>query len=388
MKRNVLLIATLLATVFGSVAQETMYLIKGDQVIAKYPISEVDYAAFELPAGVKDLTGGDNELKQITYLGASAVYFGTEADCGQFQIQFTSKDITDENPPISFLYLQFSTPKVTDPANIKIAEGLYTLGNGNEPASFKFYAGERQVVGIGDEQVGGSLTLDRATNTDLDIKLVSDGQFSIKYDGERNYSVAGLLKLENGNVLDFNYSGPLVVINQSSEQPPADEVPIPESKLTADCTFTPLAPECYGTVWKSFFNDAPQFDYIYILLYDDANYTNCLQLGMVVDRDKYPGVILPKGKYPMISRTDGSLSTVSLATYPAFSVGAEDMAPVDYGCWITQDYSEKSPLVGGEIEVLEDATSLNSVKLRITLKDNAPTPHTVTCTFEGKLDSL
>lgn len=385
MNKRHLLISLLATAAIGCGAQETMYLIKGNQVVAKYDVDQVDYAAFKLPEGVTDLPGSGNaELMKKSYLSASAVYFGSEEDCGHFQIQFSSKEIYDEQPPLSFLYLQFSTPKVTDLANIRIAEGSYTLGDPQNPAPFIFYAGERSVSG-GQEQVGGTLIIDRPTNDGMDVTLVNDGQFTVKLKGNGIYDVYGMLKLENGSVLDFNYTGPLVVENQSGEQLPPDEVPLPESKLTADRVFTPLNSECYGRVDKGFFADAPQYDYFYILMYEDANYANLLQLGMVVDREKYPDVLLPAGKYPMINRYDNSLQQHALATYPAFSILPEGMPQIEYGCWLTEEYIDMSPLVDGEIEVLEDTDSLQNVKLKITLKDNAETPHTVTATFVGRL---
>lgn len=388
MKQKLLLIAAMAAVAFGCAAQETMYLIKGDQVIAKYGIDEVDYAAFALPAGVTDLPGsGGGELMTMNYLSASAVYFGSEDDCGNFQIQFSSKEIFDEQPPLSFLYLQFSTPKITDLADIRIAEGIYTLGNAEKAAPFTFYAGVRSVA-EGQEQAGGSLVIERPTNEAMDVTLITDGQFTVKLKGNGIYDVYGMLKLESGSVLDFKYTGPLVVINQSNEQLPPDDVPLPESKLSADRVFYPLNSECYGRVDKNFFVDSPQFDYFYILLYEDANYANCLQLGLVVDREKYPDMLLPAGKYPVVSRYDNSLQQHALATYPAFAIQPEGMTQIEYGCWLTEGYIDMTPFVGGEIEVLENTDSLQNVKLKITLKDNAETPHTLTASFVGRLFPL
>ncbi|MDE6527826.1 MAG: hypothetical protein K2L78_02110, partial [Muribaculaceae bacterium] len=75
-------------------------------------------------------------------------------------------------------------------------------------------------------------------------------------------------------------------------------------------------------------------------------------------------------------------------TYPSFSMLPEGMPQLEYGCLLTDEYIDMSPLVDGEIEVLEDTDSLQNVKLKITLKDNAETPHTVTATFVGRLFSL
>jgi len=37
-----------------SMAQENMYLIKGNQVVAKYNVDDVDYVSFSLPEGVTE----------------------------------------------------------------------------------------------------------------------------------------------------------------------------------------------------------------------------------------------------------------------------------------------------------------------------------------------
>ena len=59
-----------------------------------------------------------------TYISASPVYHGTLDGCGSFQIQFSTKDIMNENPPLDFMYLDITTPLVTDIKNIQIAEGI------------------------------------------------------------------------------------------------------------------------------------------------------------------------------------------------------------------------------------------------------------------------
>ncbi len=382
MKKHILF-AAIAAMTFAASAQQTMYLVKGNNVVAKYNVDDVDYATFTLPDGVSDITPGDGTVLNKTYAGASPVYHGTDFDCGIFQIMLSTKSIQDENPPLDLLYLQISTPKVTDLKNITIADGTYTLGDADAVAPFRFYPGIRSTQN-GEEVAMGTVTAYKPDNTTIEFVMVTDGTFTVKTEGSQ-YTVDGLLKLENGNVLEFKYNGPMVVINESSEQPPVDEVPLPESNLTADYTFTPIASEAYVTVYNGLFADAPNLSYNWIMLYEDSNYANSLDLTLVVDTKKYPGILLPKGKYPVFSRTDGSLSTLALGTCPAFEVMTDEVkAP--YGCWLKTDYGVMTaPLVAGEVEVLEDVTSWNNVKLRVNLKDNAKTPHTVTCEFSGKL---
>lgn len=383
MKKSIF-IALLAAGALNCAAQQTMYLVKGDRVVAKYGVEEVDYVSFELPAGVVDLPEGGG-LVNTTFQGAAATYYGTEDGCGNFQVVFSTKSIVDENPPMTLMYLQFSTPAVTDITDITLAEGVYTLAEPGTVGQFKFYGGERAIDPDG-EKVGGTLIVDRPNNATTDITLVTDGQFSVKK-ADNGYAIAGMFKLENGSVLDFNYTGAVVIDNKSSEQLPPDEEPLPASSLIGDVDFTVYNGESYGTVWTKFFADEPRFDYVYILLYGDGNYADLLQLALVVDREKYPDTVLPKGTYSMISRAPGALTGVDTASYPAFSIKT-DTGIVDYGCWLVQGYSERNPLVSGQVEVLEDATSLDNVKLRVTLRDNSDTPHTVTCSFDGRLFPL
>lgn len=362
-----------------------MYLIKGDKVVGKYAVADVDYAAFTLPEGVQDLPQGSGVVEDKTYMSASPVYLGTDKDCGHFQIQLSTKPITDENPPLELLYLQISTPLITDLKNIQIAEGTYTLGDAEAIAPFKFYPGILLTEGT-QQLAAGTVVVNRPDNATTDYILVTDGALSVKMEGTQ-YTLSGMLKLENGNIVELAYSGPMVVINQSDEQPPVDEEPLPASALTENYTCTPLPSEAYVTNYKNLFADAPRLDYFMLSLYEDSGYANCLDIALVVDREKHPDVLLPKGNYPVFNRMDGSLASIELGTCPAFIVKTETLI-ANYGCWLTLGYTDKAPLINGYVEVLEDVTSWNNVKIRATLTDNAETPHTVTCEYAGSLMEL
>lgn len=385
MKKYILLTALAAVALAGS-AQETMYLIKGNQVVAKYNVADVDYAAFKLPEGVTDIIG-EGQVLSKTYISASPVYLGTLDGCGSFQIQFSTKDIMNENPPLDMMYLDMTTPLVTDIKDIQIAEGTYTLGAADKIEPFKFYPGVHVSSG-GQEVPAGSLIFQRpdmlAENDTY--TFITDGSFTVKRAGSQ-YTLTGMLKLADGNVLEFKYDGPMVVINQSDEKPSAEDLPLPESGLTENCAFTPLATEAYVTNYKKYFADFPNLDYYMFSLYGDANYEDCLDVALVVDRVAYPDVLLPKGTYKVFSRTDGSLSTLKLGACPAFKVMG-DQVILDGGCWLTLDYSTKAPLVSGEVEILEDVVSWNQVKMRVKLYDNASTPHTVTCDFSGSVSLI
>ncbi len=378
MLKKILVTAIVAACALGSLAEETLYLIKGDRVVAKYNVEDVDYAAFELPAGVQDLQPAFQEGQFISALG---VYYGTTDEIADFQIQLSTRQVSDENVPVQLLYLQFMAP-AADYKNLHLNEGTYTLGSSDVRKPFTFYAGIREQTPQG-EGVGGSLLLDKPNPETIIATLVTGGQFNIA-ESDNGYAISGILKLENGSVIEFNYDGPCVIDNQSDEKDPADEIPVPESKLTSDVEIPAIA-EAYAVAWPRFFADNPQFDYIYMLLYGDAvNYSQQLQIGLIVDRDKHPGVILPKGKYPVIERTAAAMESADLATMPAFRVKGETSL-ADYGCWYAPEY-ELNPLVAGEVEVLEDCVDLNDVKIRVSLRDNAAEPHTVTASFDGHLN--
>ena len=136
MKKYILLTALAAVALAGS-AQETMYLIKGNQVVAKYNVADVDYAAFKLPEGVTDITG-EGQVLSKTYISASPVYLGTLDGCGSFQIQFSTKDIMNENPPLDMMYLDMTTPLVTD---IKDIQALMTVSGGR---GYLYSRGSRQ----------------------------------------------------------------------------------------------------------------------------------------------------------------------------------------------------------------------------------------------------
>lgn len=55
MIKNILPALIVAASAFGALAEnETMYLVKGDRVVGKYAVDDVDYATFKLPEGVSD----------------------------------------------------------------------------------------------------------------------------------------------------------------------------------------------------------------------------------------------------------------------------------------------------------------------------------------------
>lgn len=374
--------AALIAASFAGVsAQETLYLVKGNEVVAKYSVDDVDYACFTLPAGVTDNTGSTT----IEWKSATANYYGTENDSySVFQLRLSNTDVWDESFPQRQLYLQFTGP-AADYRDLHLFEGTYSLGNADNPEPYKYYPGVYQSTPMG-EGVAGCFIMDLNGPDDYQATLITSGSFDIKLN-DNIYTISGLMKDENDKVVEFVYEGRILISNQSSEKDPAEELPIPASSLTGDVDFTALPSDSYYVLYDngSMFADNPNLDYIGLWLYGDVNYASLLEVALVVDRRKYPDVTLPKGKYPIVKREGDNYLTVQLGAVPAFKVKGEANI-ASYGCWISEDYVE-SPLVAGEVEVLED-TDLKTVNVKVTLYDNADPAHKVTCNYNGKLTRL
>lgn len=381
MFKNLFISALVAAAAIAAPAQETLYLIKGNKVVAKYSINDVDYASFKLPDGVQDLDPADDPtVTNITYLGATGSYFGTTDGVANFQIQLSSGDVGDESFPRSMLYLQFMS-NAADYNNLKFEDGTYTPGDNKTLEPFKFHPGISETVD-GQVGIGGTFNVILHTGDDVVTELVESGSFTITTI-DNGYKLAGVLVLDNANVINFNYQGAIMISNESDEKDAADELPLPESTMTGDVEFTAKAGEVYANVWSKFFHDEPRFDYVNLQIYGDNNYERCLQLGLIVDTEKSGGVKLPKGTYPIIKRTASEFAAHDMAALPAWAVASETTNFAPYGCWYITNYDKYSPLLTGEVEVLEDS-DLNSMNIRVTLSD--PDGHKITCTYNGAVD--
>ena len=365
----------------GAVAQEKVYLIKGNEVVAKYDVKDVDYVSFHLPDGVVDNTGDTPEIVNKQYVGALGEYFGTTDEVADYQIILSSRPIIDERVPVEFLYLQFMGP-AADYHNLSLPVGTYTFQKGDTRAPFTFYPGVSETTSDG-EAVGGSIVLERPSQEENIHALVDGGSFTISK-ADTGYDIAGLLHLNNGNVLEFSYSGACVVENKSNEKDPADILPLPESTMTED--FALETSEAYYGSYGELLNDKPGFDYNYIYLYD-SSYANVLEMGFLVDKNKANGKVLPKGKYQVVTLGSAGYNSSNNVALGAFKVMG-DQAIGTYGCWITRDYVSQDPLVSGEIEVLDDFDGTGNLNIKVNLKDNSATPHTVTSSFNGPAGKL
>ncbi len=378
MLKNLFISAAVALAATAAPAQETLYLIKGNKVIAKYSTAEVEYATFKLPAGVEDIDDTPT-IQTLNFLGGTGSYFGTTDNVANFQIQLSTGAVGDESFPRTMLYLQFMS-NAADYNDLKFEEGTYTIGDGATLDPFKFHPGISE-TNNGEEGIGGTFYIDMQSGDNATTHLVTDGTFTIKKTAS-GYKIAGILVEENGSVLNFNYEGAIAISNESDEKDPADELPLPESQLTADFTFNALQGEAYVNIWNSFFADEPRFDYLNFQIYGDSNYETCLQLGIIVDPSKTDGVKLPKGKYQLIKRTAANFAANDYAALPAWAVQSETTTFAPYGCWYITDYATHSPLTSGEIEVLEDS-DLKTINITFTLKD--PKGNTLSGSYNGSI---
>lgn len=381
MYKNILVAALAASLSLGAFAQEKMYLIKGNEVVAKYNVNDVDYVSFELPQGVIDNTGDQPAVQKKHYLSAVGTYYGTTDNVADYQVQFSTRSISDENTPVDFLYLQFMGP-AADYHNLTLPEGTYTVQNGEVREAYKYYKGIRD-ISLEGEAVGGSIIIERPNNQETISVLVEGGSFTIAK-ADNGYSVNGLLKLDNGEVLDFSYDGACVIDNNSDEKDPADILPLPDSKLTGDLSYT--VGEAYFGNYGEMFEDKPGFVYNYVYLYS-SDYSNILEMGLLVDQSKAGGKVLPKGKYTVARLGSSEYNSGNNVGIAAFQIMGDGVVGT-YGSWITANYSDMSPLVAGEIEILEDFDGTNDLKISVSLKDNSETPHTVTVSYSGKAEKL
>ena len=134
------------------------------------------------------------------------------------------------------------------------------------------------------------------------------------------------------------------------------------------------------------FVDEPDFTYYQFDCYTNDDYDQYLQVGFAVNSTENTSVIIPAGTYELKARTpENFAANNTLLVYPFTVQGT--YGKIHYGCWYNTDYGTViNPLVSGTVEVLEDCTKLSKINMKITLKDNATTPHTVTAAYNGPVD--
>ena len=126
--------------------------------------------------------------------------------------------------------------------------------------------------------------------------------------------------------------------------------------------------------WPSFFfYEYPDFDYVYIQLYSDNNYMNCIDLGLIVDKTKSDGGDTAGREVshdePLSERICFAEQERSVA---AFAIKTDTNPMIRYGCWYVTNYATNNPLVDGEVEVLSSDAETNAIHLRLRVEQIMP----------------
>lgn len=327
----------------------------------------------------------------MSFLSAVGSFQGRSTENGtaiyiiDFSTDEFSVDGSVEHYPISHLYVALSgDANSVDLNNLSIPVGTYTLGDNAAPAVGKFYAG-----GIEDDTPYNTyIATQQEANGEIGVDLISDGQIVISpTENAGKYKVEIHFIYADGTKLEATYEGALAVDNDSDEKESADELERPISELTNDVVVNLLPNGGYCSFYGSMFSSYPNLEYVHFqLCADDPNApSEYIQLGLLVDVDEYGQKTIPVGTYPIMDRKPSEFTHLKLSSIAGFRAATSTVA-MEYGCWYYHYETwleQPTPLVTGEVEILE-AEGLN-VKMKITLKDNAPTPNTITAEFEGTL---
>ncbi|GEM_PF-1043413 len=131
-KKHIMLglgIAAAAAIAIPTIAEATIYLMKGEKIVATYPDDAVDYVTFDEP---KDPDMPDKyDVDTRSYFCNSNYYGDTQASSGyNYSVQFVDLPFDDSgNPPSDSYYftLYLKGPEAADRNNPYIPEGTYRL---------------------------------------------------------------------------------------------------------------------------------------------------------------------------------------------------------------------------------------------------------------------
>lgn len=158
-KKLLLMIVMVAAVAASGMAQENMYLIKGNQVVARYGVDEVDYVSFKLPEGVTEkqivLSAEETGKNYFTYT------VKTLSPTKQYVHFFIQKSLVD----ITLLTYYGTTMENSDPELVNqllknqlyngyLAEGTrsFTVQDGVSDgfAELEVIAGQDYVIMVGE----------------------------------------------------------------------------------------------------------------------------------------------------------------------------------------------------------------------------------------------
>lgn len=123
-------IAAATAIAVPTISEATIYLMKGEKIVASYPDDAVDYITFDEPEN-PDIPK-EYDVDTRSYFLNSNYYGDTQAASGyNYAVQFYDKPADDRgNIPTDamFYMIHLNGPEVADKKNPFIPEGTYTLG--------------------------------------------------------------------------------------------------------------------------------------------------------------------------------------------------------------------------------------------------------------------
>lgn len=149
MKHNTLLTALGLAAaiIIPIAAEATIYLMKGEKIVATYPDDAVDYITFDDPS-TPDIPD-EYDVDTRSYFLNSNYYGDTQAESGyNYAVQFMDLPADDKgNIPVDAVYysLLIKGPEATDKKSPFIPEGTYSLGEAGS-GEFIILSGESSLV--------------------------------------------------------------------------------------------------------------------------------------------------------------------------------------------------------------------------------------------------
>lgn len=312
-----------------------------------------------------------------------------------YTLDFSTNEFNDETTmPLSHLYVTLTGEnKDIDLRDLKVPTGTFTVGDFENPKAGNFYPGVMNSNNEAANTFVGSLS----TSVDeVKVKLIKDGTITINALPQSQYEVTVSFIATDGTHIEGSYKGSLVVDNNSAEIPEAQILPLPESNLESNTTVSFDSKKQYGMITNygnSRFGITNR-DELFLSLYTDDSYAECVDIYLLVNTDKY-GAELPVGKYPVIPKIDWSnISANHLCAEPAWRVADAEGKRVDLGTWYTwtpeadgtPDWKnqKKAPFVAGEVEVVKADTDFKDVDIKFTLTDAKG--HTVTGEYKGALD--
>lgn len=321
----------------------------------------------------KSAIGGFQERNAETGTASYIIDFSTNA---------YSADGSTEQFPASHLYVTLTgDANSVDLTKLAIPSGTYTLGDIKAPAVGKFYAGGKK----DGEPFNTFLTTQQEKGGAITTNIITDGTLTISEPDENGtYKVTAEFVDEEGGKIQGTYEGTIAVDNDSEEVPPSSELPLPESSLTEDLTLN--ITEGYLTDFKTTRYGYKGRKEVYLNLYAGGDYSTSIDLFLLIDKTKYADKLLPVGKYPIHKWNE--FTTPELSSVAGFHVASTGAPDTWLGCNYIYDFSKHVALTDGEVEIIAYDENTKEVELKFTLKDNAATPHTISGTFKGKLQTI